>query len=245
MRLSRSAQDYLQTIWKLGSRGERATPGAIAKERLVSAPSASIMVRRLQEAGWITRGPSAEVALSRAGEREALRVVRRQRLLETFLVQVCGLGWDEVEAEAEVLEYGLSARLEARIDEMLGHPIRDPHGDPIPDASGRHDEAWGVGLDAATEGDLFSVQRISDRDGAALRRLGTLGIVPGVVLEVGEQESFGGPRRARLVAGDEAPQQLSLGAQLSCLIFGRIERAKPNRPRHKPADATVVVGGAR
>ncbi len=194
MEVTPSVEDYLKTIWKLTSRGTRATPLLIATRRAVSGPSASIMLRRLVEAGLVVRGLAGAVELTARGEEAALHVVRRHRLLETFLVQVCGLAWDEVDAEAEVLEHVLSSRLEARIDELLGHPTRDPHGDPIPrPGAAQHAEDWADPLSDAAEGSCFLVERVSDRDPAALRHLASVGVRPGVLLHVGRREPFGGP----------------------------------------------------
>ncbi len=226
MEVTASVEDYLKTIWKLGSRGERVTPATVAAGRDVSGPSASIMLRRLVEAGLVVRGPASEILLSPRGEAAALRVVRRHRLLETFLVQVCGLSWDEVDEEAEVLEHVLSPRLEARIDDLLGHPARDPHGDPIPAArADRHDDDWPDPLTGAAEGVSFLVERVSDRDPAALRHLAAAGVRPGAVLEVGRQEPFGGPRWVTVQPMDGTatgtPAVVALAPGLVALVHGR------------------------
>lgn len=206
MDVTQSVEDYLRIIWKLTSAGEPVTTGLLAVSRQVSAPSASVMVRRLGEAGLVSRGDAAGVRLTERGEAVALRVVRRHRLLETFLVQVVGLTWDEVDSEAEVLEHVLSPRLEARIDELLGFPTRDPHGDPIPAAGEDHRQTgwaddWSDPLTGAREGCRFVIDRVSDRDPAALRYLAGAGIRPGTVLLVGGLSPFGGPLTVTLCSG--------------------------------------------
>lgn len=222
MQLTTSVEDYLKTIWKLGSRGERVTATAIAARREVSGPSASVMLRRLIEAGFVVRGQHAEVVLTRRGESEALRVVRRHRLLETFLVDICGLTWDEVDDEAEVLEHVLSPRLEGRIDELLGYPTRDPHGDPIPPPRAtEHADDWSDPLREAAEDSTFLIERVSDRHREALRFLGELGVRPGVVLRVGRREPFGGPLWVTVGDGDEPA---GLPPQLVDLIHGQVTR---------------------
>jgi DtxR family Mn-dependent transcriptional regulator len=153
--------------------------------------------------------------------------VRRHRLVETFLVEVVGMSWDEVHREAELLEHGVSERLESRIDELLGHPVRDPHGDPIPPRDGPHREHWGDPLAAAAEGDRFRVQRVSDRDPAVLRYLATLQIRPGAVLRVEEVAPFGGPMWVRLDDGDRH----ALGTVLTHVVHGRVERDGPDPAR--------------
>jgi DtxR family transcriptional regulator, Mn-dependent transcriptional regulator len=143
--------------------------------------------------------------------------VRRHRLLETFLARMLDVPWDEVHAEAELLEHALSDRLEERIDTALDHPTHDPHGDPIPPRDGPHDEHWGVSLETVRPGARFRVERISDRDSAALRYLGELGVFPGVVIVIEGQEPFGGPRWIR-VGG----QRRSFGGPLTRLVHGHV-----------------------
>ena len=215
--MSRATEDYLKTIYHLATRGEAVTTGHLARELGVSSPSVSAMIKRLEDSELIDRPDARSLRLTDSGEQAALRVVRRHRLLETFLARMLGLPWDEVHAEAELLEHALSDRLEERIDAALGHPTHDPHGDPIPPRTGQHDEQWGVALEAVPPGSRFRVERVSDRDSAALRHLGKLGIVPGVDLDVGEQEPFGGPRWV-VVDGRRHP----LGGPLTRLVHGHV-----------------------
>jgi DtxR family Mn-dependent transcriptional regulator len=211
-----AVEDYLKTIFLLSTRGEAVTTGALAKELRVSSPSVSAMVKRLADGELVERGHRT-LTLTAAGERAALRVVRRHRLLETFLVRALEMPWDEVHEEAEQLEHALSDRLEARIDAALGHPTHDPHGDPIPGSAGRHDESWGLPLAVAHEGCRFEIERVSDRRSDALRYLGERGLRPGVVLEVEEQDPYGGPRWVR-VSGE----RVALAPLLTGLIHGRV-----------------------
>jgi len=213
--MSRS-EDYLKTIYALASRGEPVTTSGLAQELGVSSPSVSAMAKRLQTEQLLQR-PGGGWVLTERGEQAALRVIRRHRLVETFLARTLGMGWDEVHAEAEVLEHVLSDRLEERIDTALGHPTHDPHGDPIPPRHGHHTEAVGHPLDAAPPGCRFRIERVSDRDSAALRYLSALGIAPGVVLDVEEPEPFAGPRWVRINGVRHA-----LGAPLSSLLRGQI-----------------------
>jgi DtxR family Mn-dependent transcriptional regulator len=215
--MSRATEDYLKAVYHVGHRGHPVTTGLLATELGVSSPSVSAMVRRLEEGGLLERCDNRSFRLTGPGERAALRVVRRHRLLETFLARVLDVPWDEVHAEAELLEHALSERLEERIDAVLGHPTHDPHGDPIPPQDGPHEEGWSAALDSAPSGCRFEVDRVSDRDSAALRYLGELGVFPGVVLDVEEQEPFGGPRWVRL-AGRRHP----LGSPLTRLVHGRV-----------------------
>ncbi|OLT14049.1 hypothetical protein BJF78_20385 [Pseudonocardia sp. CNS-139] len=217
--MSRATEDYLKAIYNLAHRGVHVTTGLLAQELGVSAPSVSAMVKRLEDGRLLVRPDSRTLLLTDSGERAALRVVRRHRLLETFLARVLGVPWDEVHAEAELLEHALSERLEERIDAALGHPTHDPHGDPIPPRDGPHEEGWGDALESAPPGCRFRVDRVSDRDSAALRYLGELGVFPGVLLTVEEQAPFGGPRWVR-IDGERQP----LGPALTRLVHGHVER---------------------
>ena len=214
---SRAVEDYLRVIHGLIGRGEPVTTGGLARRLGVSSPSASAMVKRLEGEGLLER-PDSGLRLTAAGEQLALRVVRRHRLVETLLVQALGMTWDEVHVEADLLEHAVSDRLEERMDAVLGHPTRDPHGDPIPPRSGCHREDWGTPLDSAEAGARFRVERVSDRDSASLRYLGSLGVVPGALLKVQEQAPFGGPRWIE-VGG----QRHALGEPLVRLVHGTVE----------------------
>lgn len=219
MGATRAGEDYLKAVYGLLSCGEQATTGAVARRLGVSSPSVSAMVKRLEAEQLVERPPGGGLRLTAQGERAALRVVRRHRLLETFLARTLDMSWDEVHAEAELLEHAVSDRLEERIDQALGHPARDPHGDPIPPRSGRHREDWGEPLDGARRGDRFRIERVSDRDSESLRYLGTLGLVPGALVEVGEKIPFGGPQWV-CVDG----RRHALGPPLTRLVHGTVER---------------------
>jgi len=137
---SSTVENYLKTIY-LGTSAQRGEPRLMPMGQLASAVgvtpgTATTMVKTLAESGLVNYEPYAGVALTRAGRRLAALVLRRHRLVELFLVRVMGLRWDEVHEEAELLEHVVSDRLIDRMDEMLGRPEVDPHGDPIPDAEG-------------------------------------------------------------------------------------------------------------
>ena len=210
-----AVEDYLKTIYGLGTRGEPTTTSVIAQRMGVSPPSVSAMVKRLAARDLVERDPAGRVVLTEHGQAHALRVVRRHRLLETFLAQVLDVPWDEVHVEAERLEHALSERLEERIDTALGHPTHDPHGDPIPPRDGEHHEHWGEPLAMAEPGTRFRVERVSSRDSAALRYLEELGIVPSAVLVVEERAPFGGPLWVSI-----GPQRRAVGLELAHLVYG-------------------------
>jgi DtxR family transcriptional regulator, Mn-dependent transcriptional regulator len=216
--LSPAMEDYLKALFHLRAEGEAVTTGSIAHRVEVSPPSASAMLRRLRDAGLVQDTPEQQVELTDHGRRHALRVVRRHRLVETFLAEILDVPWDEVHAEAELLEHALSPALEDRIAARLGEPTHDPHGDPIPPREGAHDEAWPDPLDAAPTGAVFTVERVSDRDSEALRYLDELGVRPGTRLRVGERDPFGGPLWVEVAGARRA-----LGLPLARLVHGTIE----------------------
>ena len=219
MSTTRATEDYLKTIYGLASSGQDVTTGALAVRLGVSSPSVSAMLKRLEAADLLERPKGSAFRLTEQGEGAALRVVRRHRLLEAFLVHALDMTWDEVHAEAELLEHALSERLEERIDAALGYPSHDPHGDPIPPRHGPHEEGWGCALSGMPADVTFRVERVADTDSEALRYLGALGIVPGVVLTVREQEPFGGSRWVELDG-----QRYGLSAHLVRLVHGQVQR---------------------
>ncbi|MFN0154740.1 MAG: metal-dependent transcriptional regulator [Gaiella sp.] len=133
--LSVAIQDYLREIYKLDAGSGRVTTTALARGMHVSPASASAMVKKLAVLGLATHAPYHGVTLTAAGEKVALEVIRHHRLLELYLAETLGIDIDEVHAEADRLEHVISEELEARIDEALGFPTHDPHGDPIPNAA--------------------------------------------------------------------------------------------------------------
>lgn len=209
-----SVQDYLKAIYVLQSAGDDVTTSKIAARLHVAAPSVSSMVKKLVTEGLARHTPYREVRLTPEGESAALQVVRRHRLVETFLHQALGLPWDEVHAEAEVLEHCISSRVEDHMDRVLGHPTRDPHGDPIPPKRGRHREIRDLPLAKVTAGSRVRVERVSDGDPAILRHLAVLKVIPGTEMVVQELSPFGGPLWIR--AGS---RRHALGAEVVDAIF--------------------------
>jgi DtxR family Mn-dependent transcriptional regulator len=132
--LSEAIQDYLKELYKLGAAEGRVSVTALARAQRVSAASASGMVKKLAALRLVRHEPYRGVALTDAGMRVAVEVIRHHRLLELYLAETLGVHVDDVHQEADRLEHALSEEIEARIDRALGFPTHDPHGDPIPDA---------------------------------------------------------------------------------------------------------------
>jgi len=191
--LSVAIQDYLKEIYKIQATGERATTTAIARRMGVAPSSATSMVKKLAALGLAEHAPYRGIELSTAGTKIALEVIRHHRLLEQYLAETLGLGIDAVHAEADRLEHVLSEELEARIDEQLGYPTHDPHGDPIPDAGLNVDRSQLRSLDALEPGEEATVRRVPDGDAELLRYLAELTLVPGRRVLMRKSEPFGGP----------------------------------------------------
>src|SRR5690349_5229776 len=138
--LTRSVEDYLKAIYRLSAAGQPAATSQIANLLELSAPSVSGMIKRLSEQGLLEHVPYKGVQLTAEGRRAALRMVRRHRMIEAYLVEFLGYSWDTVHEEAERLEHAVSDALVERMAAALGHPDVDPHGDPIPAADGSVDE---------------------------------------------------------------------------------------------------------
>jgi DtxR family transcriptional regulator, Mn-dependent transcriptional regulator len=214
--LSEATQDYLKAIWKLGRDGP-ATTSAIAEELGVSPASATGMLKRLASLGLVEHERYHGATLTVAGERVALEVVRHHRLLELYLMEALGLGWDEVHAEADRLEHHLSEEVEARIDAALGFPKRDPHGDPIPSAELELITDPARTLAELVLGDEAVILCVPDSDPALLRYLAELGLFPRRHITMVERAPFGGPLTvevdgARHVIGVELAERIAVTA---------------------------------
>jgi DtxR family transcriptional regulator, Mn-dependent transcriptional regulator len=182
---SPAVDDYLKTIYHHTEwQSERITPSQLAGELGLAPSSVTEMVQKLAAQGLVTHRPYGPIALSEAGERRAAEIVRRHRLVETWLVREFGYTWDEVHDEAEVLEHVLSDRLLEGIDERLGRPRFDPHGDAIPDAAGHVHREDFVLLRNASKGHEGRVLRVSDRNPELLRAFDRTGLVVGRTVHV-------------------------------------------------------------
>lgn len=189
--LSTTAQDYLKLIWSATEWSEAPITVSVMAERLGVRPSTvSDGIKKIAAQGLVTHAPYGSIELSEEGRAHAVAMVRRHRLLETFLVQVLGYGWDEVHDEAEILEHAVSDKMIESIDRKLGYPARDPHGDPIPSAEGQATIPQAQLLSAAAAGSTVAVTRISDADPGMLRYFAQLGITPDTELSVRERRPF-------------------------------------------------------
>jgi DtxR family Mn-dependent transcriptional regulator len=177
--LTRSKQDYLKALYALGGTGRSVTVSSLAARLHVSAPSVTNMLTRLAARGLVRRAARGGARLTRTGGREALTILRRHRILETFLVRVLRLDWFEAHDEAEVLEHGVSDRVLAAIDRLVAHPREDPHGHPIPDRRGRLVRRELSPLAALPIGAGATVRELRDLDRGRMSRWKQAGLVPG------------------------------------------------------------------
>lgn len=201
--ISPAVEDYAKALYALEARAAGPVGTNAIAERLGLTPgSVSAMLRRLDELGVLVLTPYHGVQLTEEGRRLALEVIRHHRLIELFLAEQLGMGWDRVHQEAEVLEHWLSEDLEAAIAAKLNHPTVDPHGDPIPDADLQIDEGSTVGVDSLTPGEEGVFVRVSDADPEMLRFLADQGIAPGERLRVIEKQPFDGPSVLNIAGKD-------------------------------------------
>src|SRR5579871_6774322 len=176
---SPSIEDYIKAIYKAHQEAEEVTTQEVAARVGVSAAAVSKMLRRLSELRLVTHTPYQGVRLTEAGEKMALEIIRHHRLLELYLVQALGYGWDEVHEEAERLEHHISEEFEARIDALLGYPATDPHGDPIPTREGVVATVASHALTEQRTPAQLTIRRVRDTDSGLLRHLKQLGLLPG------------------------------------------------------------------
>jgi DtxR family Mn-dependent transcriptional regulator len=177
--LTPSRQDYLKALYDLGQEGGPIPTSLLARRVAVSAPSVTNMLGRLAAEGLVRHAPRAGARLTESGERAALGMLRRHRVLETFLVRVLGLDWSEAHEDAEVLEHGASDRVIEALDRLMRHPREDPHGHPIPDARGRVVRRALSPLALLPGGESGTVREIRDRDRGRMARWKQAGLVPG------------------------------------------------------------------
>lgn len=215
---SSSVGDYLKAVWELARDSEEAASTKDVAARLAVSPaSVSNMFARLQEMGLVSYERYRGATLTGRGRNEALRLVRRHRLIETFLLGHLGYHWQEVHEEAERLEHAVSDGFTERLAEFLGHPEHDPHGDPIPAADGtlEPDESFPLGESEA--GKRVRIYKVSDEDARVLDYLADHGLVPGRLLEVREIRGLDGV----VTVEDENGRVHSLGEPLARSVFVR------------------------
>src|SRR5256712_768812 len=222
---SSTVENYLKAVHQGQSAlsgQERLVPmGQVASALGVTPGTATTMVKALAESGLVEYEPYSGVRLTAAGEKLAGRVLRRHRLVELFLVKVMGMSWAEVHDEAEQLEHVVSERLIERIDEMLGRPTHDPHGDPIPSPEGAIPASDETTLLTCPVGTPLKVTRVADQDPAFLRFIENNDLKPGQRVEVETRD----PAADSVMLRGKDHRRITIGARAASKLLVEVEPA--------------------
>jgi DtxR family Mn-dependent transcriptional regulator len=213
--VTHAMEDYLKAIYELAQDHEQVTTSLLAERMGVRPASVSGMVRSLADLNFVTHTPYYGVALTASGQRVALEVLRHHRLIELYLVEALGFGWDEVHEEADRLEHVISEKFEARIADLLGHPTLDPHGDPIPSLDGivpHHPNTCLADMPAGASKPIVRVRGNNHSD--RLQYLESLGLIPGNIVTVETVAPFDGPMVITVAGASHA-----LDRRLARLIY--------------------------
>jgi len=219
--LSHNIQDYLKRIYELTLTGGKATTSQVSEALGISAASVTNMLQKLS----LTQPPLLKytkhhgVELTEVGRMAALKILRRHRLLEHYLVEKLGYTWDEVHEEAEVLEHAMSSRLEARMDAALGNPEFDPHGDPIPDENLQLPKVAQTPLNVMEVNQHGRIFRVPHEDPEVLRYLGKCGLRPGAKVKLLSRTPYDQTMRLLIEdSGEEAVIGPALGSQITLIV---------------------------
>jgi DtxR family Mn-dependent transcriptional regulator len=236
---SRTVEDYIKQLYLEHQDGRaRLVPmGRLAASVGVAPGTATAMVKTLADAGLVAYEPRGGARLTRKGEQLALHVLRRHRLIESFLVQVLGLDWSDVHREAEELEHAVSETLLERIAAYLDHPSHDPHGDPIPTPEGTVERTLLAALGAVPVGRACRIARVVDQDARFLRFIEQQGLKPGTTVTVESQDDLAGASSVRLA--DE--RLITLGTAAAAKILVKV-LPKAGGPRALTGSETTGRG---
>jgi len=209
---NRTTEDYIKAIYAIGKDGGRATTSSLADHLRLADASVTDMLKKLSDRGLATYERYQGAFLTPEGRSMALKIVRRHRLWEMFLVRHLGYSWDKVHSEAERLEHVTSDDLEERLDRALDYPTTDPHGDPIPSATGAVSATDGIPLSEVEVGSHVSVCRVSDRDDQMLQHAASIGIALATVVLVKERRPFDGSLIIEISGADHFVSSTVAGA---------------------------------
>lgn len=200
--------DGLKLIYSMQERGLKVSTSAVSEQLGVSDATATMMFKDFASAGWVEHVPYHGVRLTPLGEQKAMEVIRHHRLLELYLARELGYSWDKVHAEADKLEHVISEEFEDKVDQLLGYPTVDPHGDPIPSKDGLMVVREGIQLSLLPEGQAARIIRVSDQESEKLCYLGQLGLYPGCHIQVIVRAPFGGPLTVRVGEATEQSEHI-------------------------------------
>jgi DtxR family Mn-dependent transcriptional regulator len=213
MQPSAAMREYLAEIYRLQEDSPTVSATSLAERLGVSAPAVPRMLKRLKSVGYVKHVPYQGVELTERGRVEALKEIRRHRILEVFLVNIMGFSWDETHEHAEELSKGLNDTISQRMAEMTQFPSRCPHGEPIPDEAGQLPEVKDIGIINLSVGYKGVVSRVRTNDPEKLKYFATLGLIPGAAFEIVGRAPFNGPMRL-LVEQEEVVLGVSLTESL-------------------------------
>lgn len=202
MQPSVAMREYLAEIYRLQEDTPTVSTTSLAERLNVSAPAVPRMLRRLRNAGYVKHIPYQGFELTELGREEALKEIRRHRILEVFLVNVMEFTWDEAHEHADDLGKGLNDQIAARMAQMTGNPTRCPHGEPIPDESGQLPDVVDVCIKNLGVGYRGAVSRVRTNEPERLKYFATLGLIPGATFEIVGRAPFNGPMRLRVGRDD-------------------------------------------
>ena len=216
--LSQSHEDYLKVIYDLEARFGIAQTKAIAEALNVMPPSVSQMVTRLAELRLVDHARNRGVRLTKSGRKAALQVLRRHRIIETYLIEKLGYEWDSVHVEADRLEHAASDGLVEAMARAVGNPRYDPHGAPIPTSAGEVERPEVVLMTELSVGAAGELRMVGDHDAKRLRFLASLGLKPGMRFKVLARQPFQGPLTLRVEGADQREQVVGfeLANSLAC-----------------------------
>jgi DtxR family Mn-dependent transcriptional regulator len=222
-------ENYLKVIWKADEWAVDGSPVGITTNEIaatlgVGASTVSGNLRKLERDGYIDYEPYRSIALTETGRAVAVAVVRRHRLIETYLVERLGYGWDEVHDEAEILEHAVSDRLLEAFDAELGRPTADPHGDPIPASDGTVVRPSAHRLGEFGEGECGFVVRVSDDEPELLRYLSSLDLRVGAHVRIGERRDYAGSLQVVVTDAHDRPiGTVELAGQAAASVWANSE----------------------
>ncbi len=208
--LTSTVENYLKTILKMEDMKLRASTSRVARQLDVADASVTDMLRKLQKAGLLEYRPYYGASLTDRGRKTALMILRRHRLIEQFLHQVLGYGWERVHDEAERLEHEVSDFFIQKLDDLLGHPAKDPHGEAIPDAEGGRAEEEDICLADARPGG-HTIHRVTSREPEFFAYLEREGLLPSHTFRLLDRVPYQGPLKIQL-EGKKFPQYIGLEA---------------------------------
>jgi DtxR family Mn-dependent transcriptional regulator len=211
---SEQIENYLKNIYKIQTAEGKVSTSSLSERLQISPASVSEMVKKLADDGSLTHTPYRGVELTESGKTKALKIIRKHRLWEMFLVEVLHFGWDEIDEEAERFEHIMSEKMEDKIDEVLGFPSVDPHGDPIPTRNGTIKNIRAVPLVEVEEGTTVRVVRVNDANPELLQYASSIGVSLNKRIAIKQRMKFDNSLSVKI-----GSREITISATLAANIF--------------------------